>query len=263
MFRLDAICVLVALTLSVSSPAQSDPQQLEQALKGKQLALRSYSADPVGRYTWRGGKLIEQPAQVHTLGLLDVSSVSLKNGKLMIKGSRLTLITDKKQGKLGVSGKSPMTLEIDLHGTDPAEVIPGLTPALFFPDAQAAIAGLPTHVTLFDVSRQGTASCHCYSFFDHGSWIEMPDSGSKLTQPRIIKQTMPEASGNGQGSTAMSLFVSSSGAVEDLWLTLSANPELDKATEDAMRQYKFAPAQYDGRAVGVRVAIETNVQEHL
>ena len=61
-------CILAAAML-LARPvlAQTDASALEAALHGKHLGLRSYSADPVAKFTWVNGKLLPDPIVLHGL----------------------------------------------------------------------------------------------------------------------------------------------------------------------------------------------------
>jgi len=106
------------------------------------MTLRSYSADSVARYSWVDGKLEAAPVNLHALGVFIPQSVTLiKNNLLAIEGS--TLIVDSKTGQPKQAGQSFMKIEVDLHGADPAVVLPKIQEMLFFPDLAQAIAALP------------------------------------------------------------------------------------------------------------------------
>jgi hypothetical protein len=69
MARLRVIWLLAALMPPTVVCAQGDIHALETSLKGKQVQLRSYSADSVVHYTWADGKLIAEPVKMHTFGM--------------------------------------------------------------------------------------------------------------------------------------------------------------------------------------------------
>ena len=64
--RMICTCILAAaMLLARPVSGQTDASALEAALHGKALGLRSYSADPVAKYTWVDGKLLPDPIVLH------------------------------------------------------------------------------------------------------------------------------------------------------------------------------------------------------
>ncbi len=86
------------------------------------------------------------------------------------------------------------------------------------------------------------------------------DLGDGVQPPRITRRVNPNYANvrgvSAQGSVAIALIVTSEGATKDLRVVKSLVPEVDRAAMDAVRQWRFAPAQKDGKAVAVRVTIE-------
>ena len=263
---LRAVVLIAVFPVAHVLQGQMDAKGLELALKHRQFVLRSFSADPVAKYTytWADGKLTDDPAKVHTLGVFTVEFVRLDNGKLSIQGNRSTLVLDTKNARLQATGSSPMTIEIDLSGADAATAIPSLQDSLFFPDVNTAISALPRglgrtipHV----VAGSRPSGCGCLRFFDTEQWIEVPAPDKRFTHVKLIKTVDPEFSQEARdkklsGSVALAVFVSAKGDVEGLWLLDSLGSGLDEAAEAAISKYQFAPAQYDGHAVGEEMTIE-------
>jgi TonB family protein len=268
---MSSICVrllvgMVGVLTALPSVAQTDVRGLEDVLKGKQLILRSYSADKVAHYGWVDGKLVDAPASVHTLGVLVPSSVKDKGGRLLISGSRATLVRDTKGNKLGLAGKSEMEIEIDLNGAEAASVLPQLRDLLFFPDTASAIAALPPQLARSmpaSVPRQVSVDpCNCTRFLRDGEWVEVPAHDPKLKQPSLIHQEQPRydaSSAGGGGSVSLMYLVNDRGEPTELWLTVSHGNGMDEAVEEAVKKYRFNPAQYDNQPVGVELGIEYSV----
>jgi hypothetical protein len=182
-----------------------------------------------------------------------------------MKGNRATLVVNRLQDKTGVSGKSPMTLQIDFNGGDLVDILPNLTKTLFFPDRQSAIAALPPGLAQqvpYDVSHQRPVPCDCFRMFDNGQWMEWPNTSGQLKQPRLLKVETPNSAAGQRysGLVVLSFRVSSTGIVDDVWLALAAGVGPDEAAEFSMRTYRFAPAEYNGHPVGVRLTTEINFQ---
>lgn len=162
-----------------------------------------------------------------------------------------------------------MTLEIDLGGADPALAIPGLQKALFFQDLKLAMDALPYPVSdliPFEVGDHRQRTCKdCVTFFDNGVWNEIPKVGANSVLPTVVHVEQPEytetaRSSRVSGVVIVTVFVNSTGAVEDLWLARPLGFGLDGQAEAAVRKYRFRPAEYKGHAVGVELGVEVNFQ---
>jgi TonB family protein len=275
LLRMSSICIRLSIgtvwiLTALPALAQTDARGLEDALKGKQLVLRSYSADKIAHYDWADGKLVDAPASVHTLGVFDATSAKLKGQKLSISGSRATLIRDAKTNKLGLASKSQVEIEINLNGADAASVLPQLRTLLFFPDLAQAIAGLPERVAKFvpaSVPRDVSPDpCHCQQLLRDGEWVKVPLSDSKLSPPTLIHAEDPnytsDAMGAKVGPVRVRMLIDTEGNPTDLWLTVSQGYGLDESVEAAVQKYRFNPARYDNKPEAVELEIEVNYQIH-
>jgi Gram-negative bacterial TonB protein C-terminal len=263
MWFLSAAMVVLAMQARAGL-AQADTQAVEQALKGRQLALRSHSAEQVARYQWVDDKVVAGPVSLHTVGLFTTYSVGLKRDEIVVTGFRSTLVHDRVQDKLMLTGKSPMTLEIDLRGADAAVVLPLLEGALFFPTAKDAVDGLPSQLVEmvpFRTDAKGVGGCHCTNIFEDGKWVRLESSDHSVTTPRVIQfpKTVPGEAGE-NGLVTLVLHVMSTGHVEDIWIARSAGTALDDAAVLEARQYVFTPASHNGQAVGTQLVIERNAR---
>lgn len=86
--------------------------------------------------------------------------------------------------------------------------------------------------------------------------------GDGVTLPRVIHEVRPVYTKEAlvakiQGDIQLSIVVRSDGAVSDVEVTQSLDPEygLDAAAVDAARQWRFEPGQKDGKAVDVQVTL--------
>lgn len=246
--------------------AQTDARGLEQELKGKQLALRSYSGGPVGRYEWLGDKAVPVQGHAFTLGLFKTGSVSLKGDKLVLTGERYTLVRDsKKNDRQFAMGGEPMRLEINLHGASPTTVLPKVKEMLFADDIQALITGLSPVVakmTPIDLSNlHGAITCKCVQLFKDGSWVEVTLPDSLYGIPVVKLQAEPEFSDlarqqNKTGTVRLAAFVDDTGRIGDVWILEPLGSGLDENAIAAVRKYVFAPASYEGKPVGIELRIE-------
>ena len=86
------------------------------------------------------------------------------------------------------------------------------------------------------------------------------DLGPGVTPPRVIKQTAPQyPNGRGvsaSGSVLIGLIVSSKGLPKDPHILKSLDKDLDQSAVDAVKEWRFAPALKDGKAIAVRVSLQ-------
>jgi protein TonB len=86
------------------------------------------------------------------------------------------------------------------------------------------------------------------------------DLGPGLTPPRVIKQVAPrQSTAHGVrvvGSVTVALVVSSKGMPREVRVVKGLDKDLDQSTVEAVEQWRFAPAQKDGKPVAVRVSLE-------
>ena len=86
------------------------------------------------------------------------------------------------------------------------------------------------------------------------------DFGPGMSPPRVIKQVPPRRStGRGVrvvGSVTVALIVSSKGVPKDVRVVKGLDKDVDQNTVDAVEQWRFDPAQKDGKPVAVRISLE-------
>jgi TonB family protein len=84
--------------------------------------------------------------------------------------------------------------------------------------------------------------------------------GEGITPPRLIRQVNPEYSGKKgvgvKGSVAISLVVTSKGLPENPKVVQGLDPDIDKSAVEAIKQWRFTPAQKDKKPVAVKVTVE-------
>jgi hypothetical protein len=251
---------LLAATMLLSRPVlgQTDANALETALHGKPLGLRTYSADPVVKYNWIDGKLLPDEVTLHGLGAFFIDTVRQKGPRILIEGQRETLV--RAGGKLAPMGRVPMRLEIDLQSADPATVFPQLQAALFFPNLQAAMDGLPDFVKdmlPFPSDGKFQSTCHCTYIHQGGKWTRLGENDPKLTPPTPVNAAPnPEFNqmaidAKVSGALTLILYVSERGRVEEVWLGKPLGSGLDENAAKSTRETNFRPATYDGRPAGV------------
>jgi len=91
------------------------------------------------------------------------------------------------------------------------------------------------------------------------------DIGPGIAPPRVTKQVPPRQSGNRGvrvvGSVIVALVVSSRGIPRDVRVTKGLDKEVDQNTVEAVEQWRFAPAQKDGKPVTVRISLEISFHD--
>jgi TonB family protein len=86
------------------------------------------------------------------------------------------------------------------------------------------------------------------------------DLGPGVTPPRVIKQVNPHYPNDrgvrAVGSVIIGLIVSSKGLPQDPHILKSLDKDLDQSAVDAVKEWRFTPAQKDGKAIAVRVSLQ-------
>ncbi len=86
------------------------------------------------------------------------------------------------------------------------------------------------------------------------------DLGPGVTPPRVVKQVNPHyATDHGVravGSVIIGLVVSSRGLPKDPHVVKGMDKDLDQSAVEAVKEWRFAPAQKNGKAVAVRVSVQ-------
>jgi TonB family protein len=260
--------LLLVLAMARVGCAQADAKALQDELKGKKLGLRSYSAEPVAHYDWDGDKIVAVPGRTFAVGVFTASSVKLKNGVVVMTGKRAVIVFDPKKNGLALSPEVPMRLELDLHGAAETAVLPKIKQMLFVEDLPGLVKDLPPPLREMKRMLLGevAAPCACAHALQDGRWIDIPAKGNAdYMFPRVTYQTEPEFSEEARaqkisGSVIVTIFVDDKGRVGDVWLNKPLGFGLDEKAVAAVRTYKFDPATYKGKAVGVVLNIEINFQ---
>jgi TonB family protein len=86
------------------------------------------------------------------------------------------------------------------------------------------------------------------------------DLGPNVTPPRVIKQVNPhyptDRGVRAVGSVIIALVVSSKGLPKNPQVVKGLDKDLDQSAVEAVKEWLFAPAQKDGKAVAVRVSVQ-------
>jgi TonB family protein len=91
------------------------------------------------------------------------------------------------------------------------------------------------------------------------------DIGPDVTPPRVIKQVNPRYSTSkgvrAVGSVIIALVVSSKGIPKDPHVVKGIDTDLDQSAVDAVKEWRFAPAQKNDKPIAVRVSVEIRFHE--
>jgi periplasmic protein TonB len=101
----------------------------------------------------------------------------------------------------------------------------------------------------------------------NGNYGGLMNVGGGVSAPRVIHsvepQFTPEArQANYQGVVAIQLIVDSQGNPQDVHVSRHLGMGLDERAIEAVKQYKFSPAMYQGHAVSVRMMIDVDFRLH-
>ena len=91
--------------------------------------------------------------------------------------------------------------------------------------------------------------------------------GGGVAAPEVIHSVEPEFTedarrANFQGSVSIKLIVDSQGNPQNVQLVRHLGMGLDEKAIEAVRQYKFKPAMYQGHPVAVQIVVEMNFHLH-
>jgi len=163
---------------------------------------------------------------------------------------------------------SRVSFEIDVRGAD-AATLSGLVPLLFYPDATSALNDVPPEIVL-NLPMFQKSSDNQRSDFENqlikssDSWVKVPDP-HEFKPAKVIFAPEPEFSEEARrskvsGDVKLSLSVTDRGVVDAVWVLEPAGFGFDEQAIWAAAQYRFEPAKYAGKAVGVRLMIDINFQ---
>ncbi len=260
--------LVVMLLVSRVGWGQIDAHAIEHDLKGKPMALRSYSAEPVAKYQWADDKLVPVPGHAFTLGVFTTRSVKLKGNVLRVEGTRGTLVRDAEKNVLVRTGDTTMRLEIDLHNAPTTLSLLALAKMLFFEDEAKAIAGLPmplSEILPLNTTGEATTRCNCSRIFDGSQWMTIGRGDPQYGFPRLKSSVEPEFSEEARrqkvsGDVEVVIYVDSTGHVGDVWIGRPVGFGLDEKAMQAARQYIFEPQVYKGRPVATEFSVSINFQ---
>ena len=91
--------------------------------------------------------------------------------------------------------------------------------------------------------------------------------GGGVSAPQVLNSVEPQFTEDArradfQGSAAIQLIVDAQGNPQNLRVLRHLGMGLDQMALDAVRQYKFKPAMYQGHPVAVQMVIEVDFHLH-
>lgn len=91
------------------------------------------------------------------------------------------------------------------------------------------------------------------------------DLAAGITPPRVTKQVNPIYPTNrgvrAVGSVIIALVVSSKGLPKDPHVVKGLDKDLDESAVEAVKEWRFDPAQKNGKAIAVRVSVQIQFHE--
>jgi TonB family protein len=91
--------------------------------------------------------------------------------------------------------------------------------------------------------------------------------GGGVSAPAVIRSVQPEFSdqarqANFQGTVALQLIVDANGNPQNVRVTRHLGMGLDEKAIEAVQQYKFKPAMYQGHPVAVQIVVDVEFHLH-
>lgn len=213
--------------------AQANVQELETALKGRQLFLRNFSAEKTPGYLWKDDHLVSTDGQrgvaVHALSVFVAKKATITGDGVEISGTRqIAQFDDASKAVLVARTTRPMTLRVKVEGVRPESVLARLPDALFFGDGREAIAEVPlawrpfVPAPLMKDLKGELASKVIVEL--PGAWKSVPVQDVDLIGPNG-KRKFDSASDiyrlqNASATGAFALLKDQKGALSDIWILI-------------------------------------------
>jgi TonB family protein len=274
-FRLALITLILCAPLTWSSNVQD---QLASEYIGKTLTLRHfYSGDHLA---FRADGTLDGTAPLGPWtvdGKLVIDEIKLHKSTLVVRGRRLILVFDSKSKTFqdylvtlkDYREKNRDDIErfvrkrmVDVEISLPSEK----------PDAQQVASAMQAVFLTANESMVDLAPAHWRSYFerkehrppkpqDASQPVYSLSGNDGIVRPRITFDPEPDYSDTArqvkwQGTVLLSLVVEPTGTIRDIQIDSPLGAGLDEKSVEAVNNWKFDPAQKDGRPVPVAIKVE-------
>ena len=240
------------------------------SLMKQQFVLRNFSGEDVVRAAWAGAAIEFDQPRWKTIGVLDVNSVETKHHELRLLCTRHVLLRDASDKFALSDGERSVEIDVDLKGADPAQVLPQLKQQLFYASTDEAVAALPKQLQEVLPARQAANGmvahqrkpvCDCDEKGTDA--CSGRDPREALIPPKALYTADPEFSEEARkaavgGMVLVALVVDETGTPTNLWVARPAGYGLDETSVDAVRQYRFRPAECHGTPISTTLMVEVN-----
>lgn len=212
--------------------AQANVQELETALKGRQLFLRSFSAENTPGYLWKDDHLVSTDGQrgvsVHALSVFVAKKAKITGDGVEISGTRqIAQFDESSKAVLVAQSTRSMTLHIKVQGVTPESVLARLPHALFFEDERDAIADIPPVWKTFvpapllkDLIAERVPKVMVE--LPEG-WKSVPKNDTEFVGPfdrAKAEHPLPSQQAKEMSDGAFAILVDQKGKVRDIWILI-------------------------------------------
>ena len=243
--------------VAMAQTAKDSEQSFQDAILKKQRYLRGFSADPVVHLRWTGTALESDVPKLRTVGVFVAHRVTVKQSTITIDATRRTLLRGGEKGLQLTEAESPVEINVDLQGADPATALPGLADLIFYAKLSDALKDIPK-IYQYLLPGKGNLiatqpdlpECDCEARDAEACQNRRPTAGAKPPRPRNWVE--PEFSDKGiaghySGRIGVVFTVTDHGKVEDIWIASPAGYGLDMPAVEAVRASSFFPGTCHGK----------------
>jgi TonB family protein len=186
------------------------------------------------------GWLVLTPPKLHTIAVFLPAKVMVTSDKILIEGSRKTLVSPKADSYLLV-GDSSAFLSIALNGAPADQVLPFLVDQLFFTNSSQAMLLIPKeYATMLPFhtdshsSKEGEDAAFSSPF--------CPAGEAKAPKPIYIEPVdSPPAGPDAMATVSLAFKVDEAGHISDIWIADPASDVFDRAAVKSLLKYRFKP----------------------
>lgn len=240
------------------------------SLANDQLVLKNFSGEDKVHGVSTGTGVTLDVARWHTLSQLEVNSVKLDGQTLVMSCSRSVLIKDSAGQVQSFSPPTEIEIDVELGDSDPAEVLPKLKDALFYPTIDDALHALPKHLREVLPGRMNFKPGEKPDFTGPLCDCAMEDERACEAEHRKVDGIVPPKYLGGSdarfskearkrkisGDVYVTLTVDSAGQPQDVWIVKPVGMGLDEEAAKAVLTYKFRPAMCHDNPTAVDLFVD-------